>query len=188
MIKRIWKTKSSRSIFENDYWTYKIDEFLIGENLEGEYHYVHSSGSTLVIPVTHNNNFLLVNQFRYLNKKEGIEFPCGLIENGLSPAENALKELREESGFSARTLTKIGEFSPFTGASDEICTVFLARDLFEAPLPKDATEEMELIELSLNELEAKIKVNEIWDGLTLAAWSLARKYFYDSPSADKTIL
>ena len=171
-----WNKLGQKTVFKNDHWTYNLDQFEIEGITKSEYHYVHSPGSTMVIPKLKNNNLLLVNQFRYLNQKESLEFPCGSIESNLSREENALKELREETGMSGK-LNFIGEFSPYTGVSDEICSVFLATDLIESPLPSDLTEEFELVEFSINNFEKLIEDNSIWDGLTLSAWLLAKKYF-----------
>jgi len=154
-----------------------IDEFALENGEKGIYHYVHTFGSSMVIPVTEQKKIVMVKQYRYLNGRESIEFPCGGVKEGISYNDNALKELREETGFSAEVLTEIGEFAPFTGAADEISKVFLAEKLFHSPLPKDATEEFLLLEFSPSEIEQMIDENSIWDGLTLAAWSLARKHF-----------
>ena len=172
-----WQKITSQTKFRNDHWSYKIDEFQIENGERGVYHYVHTFGSSMVIPVTFDGHILLVKQYRYLNERDSIEFPCGGMKEGISYQDNALKELREETGFSTETLLEIGEFAPFTGASDEICKVFLARNLFHSPLPKDATEEFELLEKTPKEIEELINKNIIWDGLTLAAWSLARRHF-----------
>jgi len=171
-----WIKLGQKEIFKNDHWTYNVDQFEIEDITKDEYHYVHSPGSTMVIPRIDKNILLLTNQYRYLNQKESLEFPCGSIENNLTSEENALKELREETGKSGN-LKFIGEFSPYTGVSDEICSVFIATELINSPLPSDLTEEFELIKLSIEEFENLIKQNIIWDGLTLSAWQLAKKYF-----------
>ena len=172
-----WKTLSSTTIYSNDHWSYKLNKFLHEDGTEDEYHYVHTLGSTMVIPVTDDKHFLLVSQFRYLNQKESLEFPCGGVEKGLTPEENAMKELREETGYAAKNLKYIGSFAPFTGACDEICNVYIATGLFESELPKDKSEEgMEVIKVDFDELTGLISENKIWDGLTLAAWSLVRNY------------
>ncbi len=178
MSARNWKIISRTTLFTNDHWTYKLDKFQHEDGTGDEYHYVHTLGSTMVIPVTHEDKFLLVSQFRYLNQKESLEFPCGGVEKDLSPEENAMKELREETGYAAKNLKLIGSFAPFTGACDEICNVYIATELYESLLPKDKTEEgMELLTVDLDELQRLIDENIIWDGLTLAAWSLAKKHF-----------
>ncbi|MGE5401543.1 MAG: NUDIX domain-containing protein [Ignavibacteriales bacterium] len=171
-----WKTISRETVFRNDHWSYYLDQFEIEGGTRGEYHFVHTSGSTMVIPVLSPGRILLVNQFRYLNQKESLEFPCGSVEGSLTPEENAIKELREETGYTAGELLKIGEFSPYSGASDEMCSVYIARKLTPSPLPKDQTEEFEIVEKTTAEMNAMMESNTIWDGMTLSAWLLARKY------------
>lgn len=170
-----WNKINQRTLFKNDHWSYNLDEFEIEGGTKGEYHYVHTLGSTMVVPILESKKLLLVNQYRYLNQQESLEFPCGSIHEGLSAEENAIKELREETGFSGK-LKYIGEFSPYTGAADEMCSVFIADNLFQSPLPKDNTEEFEFVELSIEEFEKLIKENKIWDGLTLSAWILTKNH------------
>ena len=131
----------------------------------------------MVVPFISDDQILLVNQYRYLNQKESLEFPCGSVEDGLSKEENAIKELREETGKSGK-IKYVGEFSPYTGASDEMCSVFIAKDLYDSPLPNDSTEEFEIVKMSIAEFEELIKQNKIWDGLTLSAWILAKNYLH----------
>lgn len=169
-----WKKLSSKTILKNDHWSYNLDEFETGRGRKGEYHYAHTAGSTMIIPITTSNKILLVRQFRYLNQKEGLEFPCGAVAEGLTAEQNARKELREETGYDADVIEHAAEFSPYTGASDEICTVFIAKGLKHSPLSPDEFEEFELEEYSADEFGRLIDNKEIWDGLTLSAWTLAK--------------
>ena len=171
-----WTKLSQKTVFENSHWKYNLDTFSIEGVGNGEYHYVHTLGSTMVIPIASENKIILVEQFRYLNNKTGLEFPCGAVEPDLSTIENAQKELREETGFSAGKLVQAGAFSPYTGASDEICTVFIATDLTRSPLPMDKTEEFEVKEFSCEHVNKMMKNNVIWDGLSLSAWIIASNY------------
>jgi ADP-ribose pyrophosphatase len=170
-----WNKLSSKVLFQNSHWTYKLDHFKIENGIEGEYHYVHTNGATMVIPITESNKIILINQFRYLNQRESLEFPCGSVDEDLSHIENAHKELKEETGYDSNTILKVGEFCPYTGAADEMCYVFVANNLIQSPLPKDKTEEFELHFKSLDEVEELISENIIWDGLSISAWTLGRK-------------
>lgn len=170
-----WKQLSSKIITSNRFWDYRLDEFIIDGGKKGEYHYVHTGGSSMVVPITDNGKIILVNQYRYLNQRESLEFPCGSISVRLTAVENANKELREETGYSARDLVPAGFFSPFNGVTDEMCYVFIARKLVPDRLIADETEEFELYELSGDEVDELIYSNLIWDGMTIAAWTLAKK-------------
>lgn len=175
-----WNKISESTFKQNAHWSYKIDKFNINGGNQLEYHYVHTNGSTMVIPITSDGKILMVNQYRYLNQMESLEFPCGSVEDGLSFEENAQKELREETGFSAAKIIKTGFFAPYTGASDELCTVFIASELTENPLPADITEDFELYSFTFDEIKSMIAQQIIWDGLTLAAWSFSQKIIKDN--------
>jgi ADP-ribose pyrophosphatase len=118
---------------------------------------------------------LLVNQFRYLIERESLEFPCGGIKAGATAEQTALAELAEETGQMAMELELLGSFNPYNGITDEICHVYLARSLRDAPGARpDETEEFEIHRLTPDGIDARIRNGEIWDGMTMAAWQVAR--------------
>jgi len=71
-------------------------------------------------------------------------------------------------------MREIGRFNPYNGVTNEICKVFVANDLQQAVARPDATEEFEILRCAVGEIEDMIRKNVIWDGMTLAAWTLAR--------------
>jgi ADP-ribose pyrophosphatase len=169
-----WKTLKRTIRFKNPWWSYGQDAVLLPNGKEGEYHYVHSLGSACVIPVMEDGSILLVNQYRYLGNKESLEFPCGAVKEGSSHDQTAWHELAEETGYSAITLLLVGAFNPYNGVTDEICQVYLARDLRHIGATPDETEQFELARLSIQEVDTRIREGIIWDGMSIAAWHLAR--------------
>ncbi|MFA6572096.1 MAG: NUDIX hydrolase, partial [Bacteroidota bacterium] len=117
--------------------------------------------------------------YRYLNKRLSIEFPGGGIKTGQTSIETAVAELKEECGVKAEKFILLGEFNPFNGVTNEISSVYVAEELSECKAEPDDTEEFEILRLTYNEINEKIKTGEIWDGMTLAAWSLflTKNYF-----------
>jgi ADP-ribose pyrophosphatase len=170
-----WKTISRSIQFKNPWWSYGRDAVMLPSGKEGEYHYVHSLGSACVIPVADDGTVLLVNQFRYLGGRESIEFPCGAVKEGATHDQTAWHELAEETGFSAISLACVGEFNPYNGVTDEMCRVYLARDLRSVNATPDDTEQFELLRLTPEQITEKISSGEIWDGMSIAAWCLVRE-------------
>lgn len=167
--------KSSEVILENPYWQYRKDTYSLPSGTKGDYHYIHSHGSVFVIPVTDEGKLILLRQYRYLNRRESIEFIGGGIKEGQSAEVAARAELSEEAGITAKELQKIGEFNPFNGVTDEICTVFVAKGLSFGAAKPEESEEFERLEHPPHVLREMIARGEIWDGMTLAAFAL-----YDS--------
>jgi ADP-ribose pyrophosphatase len=171
---RSWKKLTSKILHKNPWWTYKLDTFELPSGYKGEYHYVHTEGASMVVPVLDDGKIVLVNQYRYLRDMPSLEFPCGGVKKGHSYEETADHELAEEAGFKARHKELIGEFNPYNGITDEVCRVYVARELKRIDKKPDVTEEFEEMHLTPREIDQKIEKAEIWDGMTLAAWAIAR--------------
>lgn len=169
-----WRKISESIMFKNPFWTYKRDAFELPSGSTGEYHYVHTNGSSMVIPVLADGMLLLVNQYRYLVGRESVEFPCGSVKEDSTYEETARHELVEETGYSAKNLVMVGEFNPFNGVTNEMCHVYIARDLQYVGGKPDETEEFEILRVTPGEIEAQIRTGVIWDGMTIAAWSIAK--------------
>jgi ADP-ribose pyrophosphatase len=173
---RHWKKLSEETVAKNPWWTYKKDLFSLPNGQPKAYHYVHTNGSSMVIPLCDDGRILLVNQYRYLVERESIEFPCGGVKDGTTYEETAQLELEEETGHAASRWNVVGEFNPYNGITNEMCRVFLAQQLREtAPRPEE-TEEFELLRKAPGEIDTMIQNQIIWDGMTLAAWCLAKPF------------
>jgi len=98
---KILKKIDSHKLFSNPYWDYYIDTYCLPDDSVGKYHFVHSRGSTIIIPLLNEFHFIMIGQYRYLNQKLSIEFPGGGIKKGKTPSQNAKEELLEETGLIA---------------------------------------------------------------------------------------
>ena len=126
----------------------------------------------MIVPVTDEGKLILVRQYRYLNRRESLEFIGGGIKQGKSAEESARDELIEEAGIAAGKLTPIGQFNPMNGVTDEICNIFVAGSLKKTEAKPDVTEEFEVVELDYSSFYELVKAGSIWDGMTLAAFAL----------------
>ncbi|MCA2002742.1 MAG: NUDIX hydrolase, partial [Chloroflexi bacterium] len=93
---------------------------------------------------------------------------------GDDPAVCAARELREETGFAADNLEKIGDFYLAPGYSTEFMHVYLARELRPAPLEADADEFLSVEALSFDTAIQMALRGEIPDAKSLAALLLAQ--------------
>ncbi len=174
---RKFDRQTTEVVYSNPYWDYKKDKYILPNYKSGDYHYIETKGSIMIIPILFDK-LVLTEQFRYLNQKNSIEFPGGGLKKELSIEENLQKELSEESGYKAGKFKKIGEFNPFNGVTNEICNVYLAWDLEEKKSVQDETEEIKVKLFTFKEFESLILKGLIWDGMTLSAWAIFKYSIY----------
>jgi ADP-ribose pyrophosphatase len=140
------------------------------------YDLVEHRGAVTLVPVDDQGRILLVNQYRLGADRELWELPAGVLEANEPPEEAAAREVREETGFAARELRKLGEFYMAPGYSREFMHVYLASGLYAAPLQADADEFLQLSAVPVQECYAMIRRGEIVDGKTIASLLLAQPY------------
>jgi ADP-ribose pyrophosphatase len=169
-----YKPISKSVLFKNPWWKYCLDQVEFPSGKSGEYHYVLTNGSSMVVPVEADGRILLVRQYRYTGNRESMEFPCGGLKDGATHVETAKEEMAEETGFYPGKIAQAGSFNPCNGLLDEICRVYIAHDLKYVGARPDETENFELIRLTLAEMDRCILDGTIWDGMTLAAWAIAK--------------
>lgn len=132
-------------------------------------------GAAVILPITEQGDIILINQFRPSLKKWLLELPAGTLEKGELPAECAHRELEEETGYSASELFTLGQVTPLAGFCDEIQHLFVAKQLSKtARLSCDDDEVIEVVTLSIQELEQKIITGQITDSKTIACLSKAK--------------
>jgi ADP-ribose pyrophosphatase len=169
-----YKTISKSVLFRNPWWKYCLDQVELPSGKSGEYHYVLTNGSSMVVPVDADGTILLVRQYRYTGNRESTEFPCGGLKDGATYEETAMEEMTEETGYLPGVIIQAGSFNPCNGLLDEICRVYIARDLKYVGARPDETENFELVRLTRAEVDQCISDGTIWDGMTLAAWAVAK--------------
>ncbi len=169
-----YKPISKSIVYKNPWWQYCRDQIELPSGKAGEYHYVLTGGSSMVVPVADDGKLLMVRQYRYTGNRDSIEFPCGGLKKGATHDETAKNELAEETGYLPGKLEFVGDFNPCNGLLEETCRVYIARDLQFVGSRPDETEFFELVPLTTEELDALIYNGTIWDGMTLAAWAMAR--------------
>jgi ADP-ribose pyrophosphatase len=169
-----YRAISKAILFENPWWKYCCDRIELPSGKSWDYHFVLTNGSAMVVALDDDRRLLLVRQYRYTGKRDSLEFPCGGLKDGSTYDETAHKEFVEETGFLPKQIEYVGEFNPCNGLVDEICRIYIARDLRYVGARPDETESFELVRLTIEEVDELIQNGTIWDGMTLAAWALAK--------------
>lgn len=171
------KKISEEIIHKNPWHEYKHDTFEFPDGKPGNYYYLETPGGVMIVPVLPDGRIVLTRQSRYLADRHSIEFPGGGIKNGMTLTQAANLELKEETGYEAEELILVGEFEPSKGLIKDRMHIFIAQVGEQGNAKPDATEDIEIIARYPDEVEVMIRHNDIWDGETMAAWSLVRHQF-----------
>ena len=160
------KTVKSDVVYEGPIFTitHDIAELENGKNSVRDV--LHHHGGVCVVPVTENNEIYLVRQFRYPFAAVTTEVPAGKLEKGEDIKSAALRELKEETGLSAKKITYLGEMYTTPALIDEIIHLYIAEDLSSGEQSLDEDEFINVEKMSLEAAVKKVLSGEIKDSKT----------------------
>lgn len=133
-------------------------------------------GAVALIAVNDKKELLLVKQWRHAAKKVMIEVPAGTLEKDEPVLTCAQRELQEEVGYRANTITPLGGFYSSPGFCTEYIYLFLAEDLVYEPLQGEDSDSIDILYLPLEKALHMIDTQEIEDAKTLTALLLYLRY------------
>jgi ADP-ribose pyrophosphatase len=130
---------------------------------------VEHSDCVAVVVMDHEDNVLLVRQFRHPVGKPLLEIPAGGIDPGEEPIDSVRRELQEEIGYLPRHIARLGGFYSVPGYGTEYLHCFLATDLVTGRLTAEDTEDIELVRVALDDVPGLIASGQICDAKSIAA-------------------
>ncbi len=126
-------------------------------------------GAVMVVPVLSPERLLVVREYAVGVERYELGFVKGRIDAGESPEEAARRELREEIGLDARRLDILKTVSLTPAYSNYRTHLFMARELFPAPLAGDEPEPLEIIEWPTGELARLREASDFTDARSVLA-------------------
>ena len=123
-----------------------------------------------IVPLLDDGRVIVERQFRYPVNEVITEIPAGKRDSrSEAPEAAARRELREETGITARELLPLGPFYPAAAYSDEVIWMYLARGLTFGEQQLDDDEFLNLQAVPLEELARDVLAGRIPDAKTQAA-------------------
>lgn len=168
-----FSTKASRFIYAGRVFNLRSDLVEYPDGRTASLDILEHGGAVVIVPQMADGSLVMIRQYRHAAGRMLLEFPAGTLEHGEDPLVCAQRELREETGFAAQTIEKIGGFFLAPGYSTEYLHIYFATGLEASPLPKDTDEWLDVETITIDSLKALIKEGGLEDAKSLAAYHLA---------------
>jgi len=172
MIPRPWKVITSKRDASYRVFSIRTDRARSPRTgKEHDFFILESSSWVNVIPLTPEDEVIMVRQYRHGIQGVTLEIPGGLVEDSDSPEEAAGRELYEETGYRASEMIPLGSVHTNPAIQNNECYTFLARGVFlGGGQSQDEKEDIEVVRRPLSEIPNLIRNGEITHSLVLAAF------------------
>ena len=165
-----WERLDSKTIYDNSWFTVVEDRVINPGGGHSDYSVVHFKNKAIaIVPLDEEGNTWIVGQARYTLGTYSWELPMGGAPAGEEPIAAAKRELKEETGLTAKRWSQVLRLHTSNSITDEEGFVFVAGDLEEGEPDFDETEDLQIRKLPLSEAVAMIGRGEITDAISVAA-------------------
>lgn len=159
----------SEEVFDGMLLKVRRDTVRLPDDTLATREFIVHPGAALVVPVLADGSLVVVRQFRYPVGEVLLEFPAGKIDPPETALVTARRELTEEAGYTAGTITPLGRIHSVVGYSDETIELFVAEGLTFVGAQPDVGEFLEIVTLDVDAMLDALDKGEITDAKTVAA-------------------
>jgi 8-oxo-dGTP pyrophosphatase MutT (NUDIX family) len=170
-----WKVLRSVDLVKNNWIRVRQETVKLPDGKAvDDYFLVELASAVLIFAVTKDNQVILERQYKHGQKSVELCLPAGLCTNKELPRATAKRELLEETGYVAKKLTRLGSFSEYATKMPHQLHAFLAENLeYQGTEFKEIMEEIDVVLVPLQELEALVRTNKIRAAGSVATIALA---------------
>lgn len=162
---------ASRRLHVGRVFALDTDTVRFPDGSTGDMDIIRHPGASAIVPIlgdpaATDPTVLLIRQYRYAAEGALFEIPAGRLDAGEDPAVCAARELREETGFAAATVTHLLTMFTTPGFTDEVIHLYAATGLVAGDAAREPDEFIELVEQPLSAALAMVDRGEIRDAKT----------------------
>jgi ADP-ribose pyrophosphatase len=152
----------------------RIDQIHTESGYDGIREIIEHPGAVAIVPIDDRQQVILVKQYRAAVGKNTIEVPAGTLSIGEDPLVCAHRELKEETGYQAAQIDRIGGVYTAPGISSEFITLYMATGLTAGESATEEDESIDLMRVSLTEALKMIEDGSINDAKSVSALLLVK--------------
>lgn len=153
-------------LYQGKVFTVTTHQVALEDGTQSRRDVVNHNGGATVAALDEEGRILLVRQYRFAAARELLELPAGKLEPGEDPQTAAARELTEETGYRADSLTKLTEMLPTPAYCTEKIYLYEAHGLTRGSQHLDRDEFLDVVPLPLSQALEKVLSGEIIDAKT----------------------
>jgi 8-oxo-dGTP pyrophosphatase MutT (NUDIX family) len=165
-----WQQLTTETVYENPWIKVSHDTVKTPSGSDGIYGRVHFKNHAVgILPIDEKGYTYLVKQTRYTLDCETWEIPEGGSPKGEDTLNTAKRELKEETGLSAKYWEHWMDLQLSNSVTDELGTIYLATGLTSGDLALDDSEDIVVHHLPFKKALSMVYKGEIVDVMSIAA-------------------
>jgi len=170
-----WKTTGTKRVASLGKVELHVDHLISKTGFRMDHPRLVLHDFSIVVPLLERHRLVFVWNYRPPIQGWELELPAGLVNDGENPQTCARRELVEETGYSARSLRKIGWLHTTPGISSQRAHVYIAAGLKKGEAQREPYEQMETRILTVKEAYRLLHKGSLVHSSTVSALSLAEK-------------
>jgi ADP-ribose pyrophosphatase len=140
-------------------------------------------GAVALLVLLDSERLCLVRNRRFAVDATLLEVPAGTLDSGEDPRDTAVRELKEETGYSAGRVELVKSWWVSPGLFTERMHLFACQDLTPGSMSLEADEELEPVVVSWTEAMAMVEDGRIDDAKTILSLILGERWLRAQSSA-----
>ncbi len=166
------KTIGSKTVFEGRIMRIEVLDVKLPNGKISTREIVRHGPAVAVIARRRDGRFVFIRQFRKALERICFEVMAGNCDLGEASETSAIRELKEETGYTPDTIRLLGPIYPSIGYCDERIDIFYADVHEPGETSFDDDEEIETVLVTEDEMDQMIRERNVTDSKTLSAWML----------------
>ncbi|NEB95477.1 NUDIX domain-containing protein [Streptomyces bauhiniae] len=164
-----WQIHGERDLYDNPWVKLQVWDVEPPGVERFEHHVVKLQHVAITAVVDDQERVLMMWRYRFVPGRFGWELPGGIVDRGETPADAALREVVEETGWRPAALEHVVTYQPMVGMVDSPHEIFVSRGAVKVGEPTDLEEAGHIEWVPLSDVPGLMARGELLGSGTLVA-------------------
>lgn len=156
-----------RIVYRGRMVDFRVDTVRLPNGKSATREFMDHPGAVGVVAFIDPKTIVMVRQYRFPVREITLELPAGKLDSGESRLSCVRRELREETGFTAKSMKPLITYWPTSAFCNEILYLYVAKGLTRGEMQPDEDEFLEVVELPFAKALELVRRGRIKDSKTV---------------------